>query len=64
MPPARYRSARIIDRACELMQKGLNSNKLIAQELGFSDEHHFSRRFKAITGCPPSVFRKRITYVP
>ncbi len=60
VPPARYRAARVIDRACELMQQGSLSDKQIAARLGFCDEFHFSRRFKKIVGVPPRVFRRRL----
>ncbi len=55
--PARYRSARIIDRACELMQTTTLLDKQIADHLGFCDEFYFSRRFREITGKSPSEFR-------
>ncbi len=64
MPPARYRSARLVDKACELMQRGRLKNKQIARELGFSDEYHFSRRFKQIMGLSPRQFRGRIPLLP
>ena len=60
-PPARWRSARIIERACELMQRGGMPDKQIAARLGFCDEFHFSRRFKEITGRSPRAFRKSLT---
>jgi AraC-like DNA-binding protein len=60
MPPARYRAKRLIDRACELMQLGVMTNKQIAAELGFCDEFHFSRRFKQLVGCSPRDFRRRL----
>jgi len=59
LPPAKYRAARLIDQACQLMQKGQQSDKQIAHSLGFCDEFHFSRRFKQIVGASPSHFRGR-----
>jgi AraC-like DNA-binding protein len=58
-PPARYRMARLIDRACELMQTGAMKDREIAESLGFCDEYYFSRRFKAVTGQSPRQFRRR-----
>jgi AraC-like DNA-binding protein len=59
-PPARYRVQRLIDRACELMQLGVLTDKQIASELGFCDPFHFSRRFKQLVGCSPRQFRLRL----
>lgn len=58
--PARYRSQRVIERACELMHRGDLNDKQIAAELGFCDEFHFSRRFKQIMGVPPRDYRRRL----
>lgn len=55
--PARCRTLRMIDRACELMQTTTLLDKQIAKELGFCDEFYFSRRFKEITGKSPRDFR-------
>lgn len=60
VPPVRYRSMRIVDRACELMQSGELTDKQIAANLGYCDEAHFSRRFKQITGVSPRQFRRRL----
>lgn len=57
VPPARYRSTRLIDRACELMQQGTLSDRQIAEGLGYCDEFYFSRRFKQVTGRSPRQFR-------
>ena len=57
--PGRYRSAKVIDQACELITKEQRHGKEIAEVLGFSDEYHFSRRFKQITGLSPTQFRKQ-----
>ena len=63
-PPARYRMLRLVDRACTLLQQASLSSKEIAERLGFVDEAHFSRRFKAVTGSSPSQFRLRFTHLP
>lgn len=58
LSPSRYRAARVIDRACELMAHTSKTDGDIAAELGFCDPFHFSRRFKAITGQTPTRFRR------
>lgn len=55
--PAHYRSARMIDRACEIMQSTSLRDKEIAEQLGFCDEYYFSRRFRQVTGKSPREFR-------
>ncbi len=60
IPPARYRYARIIEQACQLMHQTDLSNKEIAFRLGFCDEFHFSHRFKQIMGRSPRAFRKNL----
>jgi AraC-like DNA-binding protein len=57
LPPHRYRSVRLIDRACELMHHAALTNREIAERLGFCDEYYFSRRFKQVTGQSPQWFR-------
>ena len=57
--PTRYRTAKIIDRACELSLHEHKLGKEIALELGFATEQHFSRRFKEITGLTLRQFRKQ-----
>lgn len=60
MSPGRYRSARLMDQACELLAQTQLSGKEIAARLGFFDEYHFSKRFKQVTGFSPSAFRQRM----
>jgi AraC-like DNA-binding protein len=62
MAPARYRATRRIDAACALLQQPDLSVRTIATRLGFSDEFHFSRRFKQITGLSPREFRSRMPH--
>jgi AraC-like DNA-binding protein len=58
--PHRYRSARLIERACRLMQAGELTDQQIADRLGFTDPSHFSRRFSQIMGRSPREFRRQL----
>ena len=60
LSPSRYRTMRLIDRACELMQSTRMLDKEIAVNLGFCDEFYFSRRFKEVTGQSPRDFRHEL----
>lgn len=55
--PARYRSQRTLDRACELIIAGELTDREIAARLGFAGESHFSHRFRQLVGSTPSAFR-------
>lgn len=59
MSPARYRANRRIETACDLLQYTGMTNTQIAESLGFSDEYHFSKRFKELRGESPREFRRR-----
>lgn len=61
MPPGRYRTVKLVERACELMQRGGMPDRQIAETLGFCDEYYFSRRFKAVTGMSPRAFRRGLS---
>lgn len=58
--PGAWRAARMVDAAGRLLADPGMSSKLIAERLGFSDEFHFSRRFRVLAGMTPTNFRKRI----
>ncbi|HET9660474.1 MAG TPA: AraC family transcriptional regulator [Thermomicrobiales bacterium] len=60
LSPAKYRSIRGVEIACELMQRGNLTNRQIAERLGYCDEFYFSRRFKQITGHSPTEWRDRL----
>jgi len=47
-----------IQRACQLLQDSGNSVKIIANQLGYEDQYHFSRVFKNVMGLSPKLFRK------
>jgi AraC-like DNA-binding protein len=58
--PARYRTARRIEAACQLLRFTPRlTNREAAEALGFSDEFHFSRRFSELVGVSPREFRQR-----
>lgn len=58
--PNRYRSTRVMDRACELLTDPRATLRQIAEQCGFCDEFHFSKRFKQLVGVSPNDFRKRL----
>lgn len=56
--PARYRTQKRIEAACQLLRFTPQiTNREAAEALGFADEFHFSRRFKAKMGVSPREFR-------
>jgi AraC-like DNA-binding protein len=58
--PGRYRAIRRVDAACAMLQHSDMTILMIATQLGFGDEFHFSKRFKQITGVSPREFRRRL----
>lgn len=56
--PARYRDQRRIEAARELLRHTELPHRQIAAILGFADEFHFSKRFRALVGCSPRAFRE------
>ena len=57
MSPGQYRSRAVMQRACRLIHHRLHGLKEIAEQLGFSDEFHFSRSFRRHIGLPPGQYR-------
>lgn len=55
VPPHVYLKQIRINRAKELFAEGF-SLAYIAQEIGFTDQSHFSKQFKQITGITPSKY--------
>lgn len=52
-----------IMRACELLaQRDDLSVSDIAYQVGFGDSNYFTRQFHAITGTPPSAYRRRLPH--
>jgi len=58
VPPLRYLQRRRIERAQFRIHDTAAGVAEIAAELGFCDQFHFSRVFRAITGCSPLQYRK------
>ena len=56
--PAHYRNRIVVDLARKLIYEQRLSNKELANQLGYCDEFHFSRRFRQVTGQSPMEFRK------
>jgi AraC-like DNA-binding protein/quercetin dioxygenase-like cupin family protein len=49
-----------ISHACKLLQKDQHSISEICIESGFMNKSNFNRRFKAITGCTPGLYKKKL----
>ena len=58
--PGRYALERRIERARQLLARHRFTNKELADLLGFSDEFHFSKTFKRLTGTTPHAARKAL----
>ena len=49
-----------IHRASTLLARTNMTVAEVAEQCGFDNQFHFSRRFRALTGHPPRAFRKRV----
>jgi AraC-like DNA-binding protein len=56
-----YLAAEVIRRAAQRLRNPRLLDKEIALELGFSDEHYFSRRFHQLSGMSPTEYRRTHT---
>ena len=57
-PPATYRRQRRVEAATELLRRTSLSNREIAEAVGFSDEHHLARQFRAVVGMSTTAYRR------
>ena len=57
--PGQYRTEVVIRRACTRLLMSDQALAGVAEELGFYDSFHFSRRFKQIMGMSPTEFRRQ-----
>ncbi|MBO9610059.1 MAG: helix-turn-helix transcriptional regulator [Paenibacillaceae bacterium] len=58
-PPSRHLGRLRMERAARMLLYRTASVKEIAAELGFANEHYFSRLFKAIKGISATAYRER-----
>lgn len=56
--PAAFVAERRIREACRLLAFGEASIEQVAEAVGFTNRHHFSRVFKRYAGCGPAEFRR------
>lgn len=57
--PARFRAEKQIAAARAMLEHTDATHRAIATSLGFSDEFHFSKRFKQLTGLSPRQYRRQ-----
>lgn len=57
-PPSAYRTARRLQTAATLLRLTDMTHREIARTLGFADEFHLSRRFRAMYGVAPRDYRR------
>ena len=58
--PKQFMMNRVMEQAAQLLIETNRSTHDIADELGFCDQFHFSKRFKQHTGITPSKYRTRL----
>lgn len=59
LPPMRYLTELRLHHAARSLVVGEVPISTIAQEVGFPDPLHFSRRFRAVMGLSPTAYRER-----
>ena len=57
--PQEYRRRKQVEFAAELLKNSRRTLSRIAEECGFCDANHLSKRFTALMGCPPGAFRRK-----
>ena len=57
--PQEYRRRKQVEFAAELLKNSRRTLAGIAEECGFCDANHLSKRFTALMGCPPGAYRRQ-----
>ncbi len=57
-PPQQYIIQRTMETARNILKQKSTPIHIIASDLGYCDEFHFSKQFTKVVGCSPSAFRK------
>lgn len=60
IPPGKFRTATLMERACDLLNDRSLTLRDIAEDLGYCDEYHFSKQFSKTVGWSPREYRARI----
>ena len=60
MPPGKYRTATLMERACNLLTDRSLTLRDISDALGYCDEYHFSKQFSKTIGWSPREYRARM----
>jgi AraC-like DNA-binding protein len=55
--PGRYRTGKVMESACELLETTDLTVKALAEKLDYCDEYHFSKQFSKTIGLSPSSYR-------
>lgn len=59
IPPGKYRTAHLMEEACDYLTNSTFTLKEIAFQLGYCDEYHFSKQFSKTIGWSPREYRAR-----
>jgi len=60
MAPGKYRTAIMMERACDLLSDKKYTLREVADALGYCDEYHFSKQFSKTVGWSPREYRARM----
>jgi len=59
LAPHQYRTHLTMEYAREMLSSNNVAINVIARDLGYCDEYHFSKQFNKTVGCSPSAYRSR-----